>query len=375
MPAPIEELLRKRNEIDEVIRKDYSQQVTIIFTDIVGSTGYFAAKGDTAGRAMVQRHNDLLFPIIEEHHGQIIKTIGDAIMAGFDEARDGVRAAIRMQQRLAEHNQEADDEIHIRIGLHTGRAIKEPTDIYGDTVNTAARIEALADGDQILISGATAKEVENEQLNLHFHGNYPLKGLKEEIPIYEVLWDKDQKPKKPSPKAKKRIRISPIKMIFAVGLILFFGVMAIKFMTAGPIKKIEVRSHGIISVECYPPMDYYAGLPESLNLKVKEVFEKGQKYKQEYRFDEAIEEFKRCLKLKPIDEEKGALYILIGNCFYNKSKYKEAFSWYNKGMKITKKTGDRAGLATTYNNIGAILYYKSKYNDSFRWYNNCLDIS
>ncbi len=181
----------------------------------------------------------------------------------------------------------------------------------------------MAEGNQILISGTTAKEVENEQLNPHFHGNYPLKRLTQEIPIYEVLRDKDQKPKKPSPKDKERIKI--------------------------------------------PPMDYYGGLPESLNLKVKEVFEKGKRYKQEYRFDEAIEAFKRCLKLKPTDEEKGALYILIGNCFYNKSKYKEAFSWYNKGMDITKKTGDRAGLATTYNNIGLLHYAKGNYQEALKW--------
>ncbi len=189
----------------------------------------------------------------------------------------------------------------------------------------------MAEGNQILISGTTAKEVENEQLNPHFHGNYPLKRLTQEIPIYEVLRDKDQKPKKPSPKDKERIKI--------------------------------------------PPMDYYGGLPESLNLKVKEVFEKGKRYKQEYRFDEAIEAFKRCLKLKPTDEEKGALYILIGNCFYNKSKYKEAFSWYNKGMDITKKTGDRAGLATTYNNIGLLHYAKGNYQETLRWYEKSVQIS
>ena len=197
MPVLIEELLRKRNEIDAAIRKDYKQQVTVVFTDIVGSTEYFASKGDIAGRAMVQEHNDLLFPIIKEHHGRIIKTIGDAIMAGFDKAVDGVQAAIRMQERLAEYNQEAEDEIRIRIGLHTGQAITEPDDIFGDTVNTAAKVEGLADGDQILISGATSKEIEKERFNLHSHGNYSLKGLKEEMPVYEVLWSEGQQPKLP----------------------------------------------------------------------------------------------------------------------------------------------------------------------------------
>jgi len=107
MPVPINELLRKRNEIDEIIRKEYSQRVTIIFTDIVGSTEYFTTKDDIAGRAMVQRLNDILFPIIEAYYGKIIKKVGDTSMAGFDEARNRVQSAIAMQKALAKHNQEA----------------------------------------------------------------------------------------------------------------------------------------------------------------------------------------------------------------------------------------------------------------------------
>lgn len=215
MPVPIEELLRKRNEIDEVIRKEYSQKLTVVFTDIVGSTKYFASKGDIAGRAMVQEHNDLLFPIIKKHHGRTIKTIGDAIMAGFDKAVDGLQAAIRMQERLAEYNQESEDEICIRIGLHTGQAITEPNDIFGDTVNTAARVEGLADGDQILISGATSKEIEKERFNIHSHGNYSLKGLKEEIPIYEVLWSESQRPKRPYQETEPKDTLSMLVVISA----------------------------------------------------------------------------------------------------------------------------------------------------------------
>ncbi|MEW6618409.1 MAG: adenylate/guanylate cyclase domain-containing protein [bacterium] len=198
----IESLLRRRNEIDEIIRKEYKQKITVMFTDIVGSTEYFLTKGDIAGRAMVQRHNDMLFPIIEKHNGKIIKTIGDAIMAGFEKAQNGVLVAIEMQKALAKYNQGAEDKIQIRIGIHTGLAITEPDDIYGDTVHIAARIEALAEGDQILISGEIFKEIEQEGFNLRFHGKYLLKGLIEDVPIYEVLWDESQKPRKPEIKVK-----------------------------------------------------------------------------------------------------------------------------------------------------------------------------
>ncbi|MEW6103090.1 MAG: adenylate/guanylate cyclase domain-containing protein [bacterium] len=192
IPESIKELLNKRREIDKAIRRDYKQKVTLMLTDIVGSTQY----RDIAWRAILQRHNDMLFPIIEKHNGKIIKTTGDAIMAGFEKAEDGVFSAIKMQKALAEYNKGVEDKIHIRIGLHTGMVITKPDDIYGYVANIGARIEALAEEDQILISGAVKDGFTEKGFNLYFCGNYSLKGIAERIPIYEVLWFEGQKPKK-----------------------------------------------------------------------------------------------------------------------------------------------------------------------------------
>src|SRR5262245_33056302 len=74
--------------------------VTILFSDIQGSTAYFEKKGDVAGMAMLQRHHGLLFPSIERHGGRVVKTIGDAIMARFDSPADGIKAAVAMQRAL-----------------------------------------------------------------------------------------------------------------------------------------------------------------------------------------------------------------------------------------------------------------------------------
>ena len=74
--------------------------MTVLFSDIKGSTAYFEQHGDVEGLAMVQRHNDLLFPCVENNHGRIIKTIGDAIMALFDNPVDAVKAAAQMQRSL-----------------------------------------------------------------------------------------------------------------------------------------------------------------------------------------------------------------------------------------------------------------------------------
>ena len=123
----------------------------------------------------------------------------------------------------------------------------------------------------------------------------------------------------------------------------------------GSLKKLEVSVKGI-GMEFYRPLDYFDGLPDSPNLRVKEAFEKGVNLKERFKFSAALKEFERALTFQPTDEEKGALFILIGNCLYSQSKYEKANEYYQKGMVLTKEIDDRAGFATTQNNLGAIHY-------------------
>lgn len=193
-PAPlrrnVEELLRRRDELDQQIRAQYQQHVAVIFTDIKGSTQYFERYGDLAGRAMVQRHNDLLFPLIADCDGKVVKTIGDAIMAFFDGAPSAVEAAQRMQRALAKKNAEwpERERIFIRIGVHAGEALVDSQDVYGDTVNTAARIEAQAGPEEILISDVVLNELGSTPPPIRRRGAVRLKGKAQETPLFEVLW-------------------------------------------------------------------------------------------------------------------------------------------------------------------------------------------
>jgi adenylate cyclase len=142
----IEELLRKRKElleeIDKEIQKSYTKPVALMFTDIAGSTAYFEKKGDIAGRQMIQTHNDILFPIIKEHGGRVIKTIGDSIMASFNDPLKSVMSAVAMQKALSSYNKgkQEDERIKVRMGLHFGQAVVDERDLFGDVVNTSARV-------------------------------------------------------------------------------------------------------------------------------------------------------------------------------------------------------------------------------------------
>src|SRR5688572_30843671 len=130
-------------------------EVTILFSDIKGSTSYFERRGDAEGLAMVQHHNDLLFPVIENGGGRVVKTIGDAIMACFKDPVDAIKAAIKMQRVMAEDRDNTDsddDHIHVRIGLHMGLGLEKDNDLYGDVVNASAKVQQQAEPDQILIT-------------------------------------------------------------------------------------------------------------------------------------------------------------------------------------------------------------------------------
>ena len=129
------------------------KHVTILFTDIENSTKYWDQFGDVQGRLMVDRHNRLLFPVVQKFKGKIIKTIGDSIMAVFAKPEHALEAAIAMQQTMAIERQGDDTfNIRIRIGIHTGDAIVEKEDVYGDIVNVAARIEQISKGNEREVS-------------------------------------------------------------------------------------------------------------------------------------------------------------------------------------------------------------------------------
>lgn len=166
------------------------KHVTILFTDIVDSTKYWDKFGDVQGRLMVDRHNRLLFPLVGKFKGRIIKTIGDSIMAAFAKPEYAMKAAIAMQQKMSMERQGDDTfEIHIRIGIHTGDAIVEKDDVYGDIVNVAARVENIGKGNQILVSQASVAYIDDEYAFIFKKkGWFIPKGKNNKFYVYACDW-------------------------------------------------------------------------------------------------------------------------------------------------------------------------------------------
>ncbi len=129
-------------------------KLTIVFTDLRGSTAMYQSVGDAPAFGMVMDHFDVLRDIVREHDGGIVKTIGDAVMAVFQEPADAVQAMLKAQQRVGE----GDQSLALRVGIHTGSCIavnlNERLDYFGTTVNMAARLESKSDGTDVVLSDA-----------------------------------------------------------------------------------------------------------------------------------------------------------------------------------------------------------------------------
>jgi len=167
--------------------------VTVLFTDVVGSTDLTTRRGDEAAQEILRAQRELVRRQVEQHSGYEVKSLGDGFMVAFASARKAVACAVGIQRALEQHNrQHPDQQVQVRIGLNTGEAIQEEADLFGQAVNAAARIAAKAKGGQILVSETVrgvmgrAKDVE-----LVDRGRFRLKGFPERWRLFEVVWQED----------------------------------------------------------------------------------------------------------------------------------------------------------------------------------------
>lgn len=167
-----------------------AQIVTVMFTDMVGSTDMTQARGDAAAQEVVRRHNSIVRGALAQFGGKEIKHTGDGIMASFSTAAAGVEATIAIQRQVNQHNQRQPNlALHLRIGLNAGEPIEEEDDLFGATVQLAARVCAATNSDQTLCTGVV-KELSVGKGAASFIpvGDKYMKGFKDAIPLFEVVW-------------------------------------------------------------------------------------------------------------------------------------------------------------------------------------------
>lgn len=140
--------------------------LTVLFTDLKGSTKLYRDIGDAPAFGRVMRHFDVLRECIADKNGAIVKTIGDAVMAVFRHPADALQAIFKAQELLA--NPQDDSPLFLKVGIHTGHAIavtlNERLDYFGGTINMAARLEGLSCGEDVVISSSVYQDPEVKEM-------------------------------------------------------------------------------------------------------------------------------------------------------------------------------------------------------------------
>ena len=163
--------------------------LAVLFADVCGSTRLYETVGDADALTAIGRCLSLVKTACEGHGGRVVKTIGDEVMAVFPASDRAAEAAAEMQARIFDLPPVAGARLAIRVGFHFGPAIEVDSDVFGDSVNVAARMTALAKGEQILLSGFTAETLSVPlRARVREIDHLTVKGKHQDIGIFELIW-------------------------------------------------------------------------------------------------------------------------------------------------------------------------------------------
>jgi class 3 adenylate cyclase len=159
----------------------------IMFTDIVDSTGLTARLGNERAVEMVRAHDAMVRNALNDHQGRVVKHTGDGIMASFDEVRAAVQSSAAIQQAFDSFNAVSDEKLKVRIGIDVGEPVADSNDLFGTTVQMAARLCQSAEPEAIFISKAV-RDCVHDHFSIDELGSRALKGFENPVPLYRVAW-------------------------------------------------------------------------------------------------------------------------------------------------------------------------------------------
>jgi len=169
--------------------------VTILFTDVEGSTALTERLGDAGAREVLRQHERIVREALKAHSGSEVKTMGDGFMASFGSASQAVECAVTIQKAFAQWNAGVGAHGHaplqIRVGLNAGEPIAEGEDLFGTAVNLASRIASAAVGGEILASNVVRELVAGKGFLFNARGETELRGFEDPVRVYEVRWQSE----------------------------------------------------------------------------------------------------------------------------------------------------------------------------------------
>jgi adenylate cyclase len=161
----------------------------VLAADVAGYSRLMGRNEEGTFERLMAHRRALVEPKIVEHHGRIVETTGDGILAEFASVVDAVRCAVEMQRGMAERNTgiPIDERIEFRVGINLSDVIIEGDDIYGDGVNVVARVEALADAGGVFVSNTVYDHV-RDRLSFVFEdlGEQQVKNIARPVRVYRI---------------------------------------------------------------------------------------------------------------------------------------------------------------------------------------------
>ena len=168
----------------------------VMFTDIVGSTEMTARLGDERSVEMVRAHDSIVRRALKQSEGREIKHTGDGLMASFDETGQSIECAQSIQKNLNSFNESSTEKLELRIGLDAGEPVSDNNDLFGSTVQMAARLCAIAERNSIYVTDAV-RAFAPKGVEIIERGTKELKGFSEPVPVFEVAWGRQMPTNRP----------------------------------------------------------------------------------------------------------------------------------------------------------------------------------
>jgi len=285
--------------------QDFKRKLSAILSaDAVGYSRLMAEDEEATVRTITS-YREVVATIVEKHRGRVVDSPGDNILAEFASAVDAMRGAVEIQEELKARNAELPDNrrMAFRIGVNLGDVIHEEERIYGDGVNIAARVEGLADGGGICISGTVYEHIKNKlALGYQYLGEHSVKNIPEPVRVYRVLMDPEAigkviGEKKVVPRRGQRVVIA-VAIVF---LLVLGGV--IYWRTTSP--PVEVAS---VKKMAFP-------LPDKPSIAVLPFENMSEDPKQEYFSDGITEDL-----ITDLSKISGLFVIARNSTFTYKGK-------------------------------------------------------
>jgi TolB-like protein/class 3 adenylate cyclase len=288
--------------------QDFKRKLTAILS--ADAKGYSRLMGDDeeATVSTITAYREAIGSVVHKHRGRVVDSPGDNILAEFGSVVDAVRGAVEIQKELKIRNTELpeDRRMEFRIGVNLGDVIHEEERIYGDGVNIAARIESLADGGGVCISGSAFDQVKNKlELGYEYLGEHSVKNIAEPVRVYRVLMEPEAVGKVIGDKRSEPVRRMSVLAVVVVLLLLAGGLAVWKYYSGTVSPLMEVAS---VEKMAFP-------LPDKPSIAVLPFDNMSDDPKQEYFSDGITEDL-----ITDLSKISGLFVIARNSTFTYKGK-------------------------------------------------------